>query len=92
MLFRSGEVILPPLTELLMKARREKWTKTHFLEEARHIPGIYIPRFFKMNADGSLKPKFADYTKIKRRAVADLKNAPYPEKQVVPFGAVHNNL
>ena len=56
------------------------------------IPGIYIPRFFKMNADGSLKPKFADYTKIKRRAVADLKNAPYPEKQVVPFGAVHNRL
>lgn len=88
----EGECILPPLTELLMKARREKWTKTHFLKEARHIPGIYVPRFFDMNADGTLTPQFADYTKIKRRAVADLKDAPYPEKQVVPFGAVHNRL
>lgn len=88
----EGEAMLPPLTELLLKARREKWTKTKFLEKARHIPGIYVPRFFTMNKDGSLTPKFADYTKIKRRAVADLENAHYPEKQVVPFGAVHNRL
>lgn len=88
----EGEVMLPPLTELLLKARREKWTKTQFLEEARHIPGIYVPRFFTENQDGSLTPKFSDYTKIKRRAVADLKDAHYPEKQVVPFGAVHNRL
>lgn len=88
----EGEVMMPPLTELLMQARREKWTKTKFLEEARHIPGIYVPRFFDLQKDGSLKPKFSDYTKVKRRAVADLKDAPYPETQVVPFGAVHNRL
>lgn len=88
----EGEVILPQLTKLLMQARHEKWTKTQFLEQARFIPGIYVPRFFTMNDDGTLTPKFSDYTKIKRRAVADLKHAPYPEKQVVPFGAVHNRL
>ncbi len=88
----EGELILPPLTTLLMQARREKWTKTQFLEAARFIPGIYVPRFFDLKEDGTLTPKFADYTKIKRRAVADLKDAPYPEKQVVPFGAVHNRL
>lgn len=88
----EGEVMMPPLTELLMKARAEKWTKTKFLEEARHIPGIYVPSLFSLNPDGSLSPKFDDYTVVRRRAVADLKDAPYPEKQVVPFGAVHNRL
>lgn len=88
----EGEIMMPPLMELLIEARRKKWTKTRFLEEASHISGIYVPRFFDLNADGSLTPKLSGYTKIKRRAVADLKNARYPDKQVVPFGAVHNRL
>ncbi len=85
-------MVLPPLMELLIEARRKKWTKTRFLEEASRISGIYVPRFFDLNADGSLTPKLSGYTKIKRRAVADLKDARYPDKQVVPFGAVHNRL
>lgn len=88
----EGEIMMPPLMELLMQARSENWTKTKFLEEARHIPGIYVPSLFTLNNDGTLTPKFDDYTKIQRRAVADLKDAHYPESQVVPFGAVHNRL
>ncbi len=88
----EGEVMMPPLIELLMQARSEKWTRTKFLEEARHIPGIYVPSLFEMKEDGTLTPKFADYTKVLRRAVPDLKDAHYPTKQVVPFGAVHNRL
>lgn len=88
----EGEIMMPPLMELLIEARRKKWTKTRFLEEASRISGIYVPRFFDLNADGSLTPKLSGYTKIKRRAVADLKDARYPDKQVVPFGAVHNRL
>ncbi|HBV41333.1 MAG TPA: TIGR03960 family B12-binding radical SAM protein, partial [Desulfovibrio sp.] len=88
----EGEIMMPPLMELLIEARRKKWTKTRFLEEASRISGIYVPRFFDLNTDGSLTPKLSGYTKIKRRAVADLKDARYPDKQVVPFGAVHNRL
>ena len=88
----EGEVMMPPLIELLMKARAEKWTRTKFLEEARHIPGIYVPSLFDMAQDGTLTPKFADYTKVLRRAVHDLSDAHYPTHQVVPFGAIHNRL
>ena len=82
----EGEIMMPPLMELLIEARRKKWTKTRFLEEASRISGIYVPRFFDLNADGSLTPKLSGYTKIKRRAVADLKDARYPDKQVVLSG------
>jgi len=88
----EGEAIMPALVELLIQARAEKWTRTKFLEESRHIPGIYVPSLFDMEEDGTLTPKFADYTKVLRRAIHDLKDAHYPVQQVVPFGAVHNRL
>lgn len=88
----EAEVIMPAFIDLLMKARAQKWTRTQFLEEARHIPGIYVPSLFIMNEDGSLTPKFDDYTKVLRHAVTDMNAAAYPANQVVPFGAVHNRL
>ena len=34
----------------------------------------------------------SDYTRPVRRIVADINNTPYPARQVVPVGAVHNRL
>ena len=88
----ESEAMLPQLVSLLISAREAGLSKSEFLAEARHIPGVYVPSLFSMNPDGSLTPVFADYTEVKRRALPDLSMAFYPAQQVVPFGAVHNRL
>ncbi len=92
MVLGEGEESLVDLCELLVKARTEKCTRSEFLQNARHIPGLYIPSLFTEQPDGSLKPQYDDYTVAKRRIVADIDKAPYPVKQAVPIGAVHNRL
>ncbi len=88
----EGEAMMVELAELLIVARQNNWSKTKFLEEARHIDGIYVPSFFELQEDKTLKPKFSDYQKVYRQAVPNLDQIDYPVKQVVPFGAVHNRL
>ena len=92
MLLGEGEELLPEVLTLLQQAREAVWTKRQFLEQARHIAGVYIPSFFHERADGSLEPEFADYTRPARRIVTDFDKATYPVSQVVPIGAVHNRL
>ena len=92
MVLGDGEEVLVELCELLSLARSEHWKRSKFLEEARHIPSIYVPSLFTENTDGKLSPKFPDYTKVYRRIVTDLNKAAYPVQQVVPIGAVHNRL
>ena len=88
----DGEESLVDVLELLEKAKANGWGRARYLEEARHIPGIYVPSFFTLGADGSLQARFADHARPARRIVADLNSAPYPVEQVVPIGAVHNRL
>lgn len=92
MVLGESEAVLPELIPLLRRARAEGWSKSAFLAEARRVPGIYVPSLFRERPDGSLEPVYADYTEVRRRAVADLKDAFYPVEQVTPFGAVHNRL
>lgn len=92
MVLGEAEAVMPILVELLMKARAATWSRRRFLEESRHIPGVYVPSFFRELPGGLLEPLHADYTFVARRPVADMKDAFYPVEQVVPFGAVHNRL
>jgi radical SAM family uncharacterized protein/radical SAM-linked protein len=87
----DGEAVLPQLVNLLIEARELGWSRRHFLEESRHIPGVYVPSLFT-ERDGVLAPLFADYPKAVRRIVPDLDEAFYPTGQVVPIGAIHNRL
>ena len=92
MVLGDGEETFPEVLELLERARADSWGRTRFLEEARHIPGVYVPSFFSEGPDGRLKPRFADHARPARRIVADLEAALYPARQVIPAGAVHNRL
>jgi radical SAM family uncharacterized protein/radical SAM-linked protein len=61
------------------------------------IKGVYIPIFFKAEYDSggfqSLLPLTSGYSKIARRIITDLDNAPFPDMPVVPFGRpVHDRL
>ncbi len=91
MVLGEGEQCLVDIAKALVKARAEHGKRSKFLEDVRHIQGVYVPSLFT-EKDGKLKAKFSDYTKATRRIVNNLDEAAYPVKQVVPIGAVHNRL
>lgn len=92
MVLGDGEESLPDILRLLERARAQGWTRSRLLEEARHIPGVYVPSFFTQGEAGVLTPRYADHARPARRIVADLERALYPARQVIPVGAVHNRL
>ena len=93
-LLGDGETLLPDFCALLARARQEGWRRSQFLREAVNIPGVYVPEFFAADPDDPsiVRPALPGMPKPARRIVADMDTAAYPEKQVVPFGAVHNRL
>lgn len=68
------------------------------LLELSKIQGVYVPSFFEplyseTRAFKGMKPLHDGYTKVERRVIASLENAPYPRKPIVPnVTAVHDRL
>ena len=96
----EGEEVLLEICHLYNKMKDEgSYSRTAFLREASHIEGVYIPSLYDVsyNADGTIKefaPKYPDVpAKIKKRIVADMDEAPYPEKLVMPYiETVHDRI
>ncbi len=96
----EGEEVLVEISKLYIKMRQEKtYTRSAFLREASNIEGVYIPSLYEVsyNDDGTIKeykPLYDDVpTKIKKRIVADLDKAPYPEKLIMPYiETVHDRI
>ena len=68
--------------------------RIEFLEMISKIPGVYVPRFYKVeyNEDGTMKlisPNNEKYpAKITKRIIKDLDQVYYPEKVIVPFNQI----
>lgn len=101
MVLGDGEETLPEVLRLLQTAVETDIPRTDFLRQAALIPGVYVPSLFapdplaaqdKKNHELPLRPIFPDIPTPARRIVADLNAAPYPTRQVMPTGAVHNRL
>ena len=96
----EGEEVLLEISHLYMKMKEDgTYTKTAFLRAASHIEGVYVPSLYKVgyNPDGTLKeyePMYPDVPKtVRKRIVADLDTAPYPEKLVMPYTeTVHDRI
>lgn len=88
----EAESLMPEVLEAVQKNRESGASREETLLALSRIPGVYVPEFFHENPDGSLTPLHAHHTKITRRVVPDMNNAPYPRRQPIPFGAVHNRL
>ena len=96
----EGEEVLLEICHLYNKMKDDgSYTRAAFLREASHIDGVYIPSLYDVsyNSDGTIKefaPKYPDVpTKIKKRIVADMDTAPYPEKLVMPYiETVHDRI
>ena len=96
----EGEEVLLEISHLYIKMKKDgTYTREEFLRAASHIEGVYVPSLYTVeyNSDGTLKeytPKFEDVPKtVRKRIVADLDNALYPEKLVMPYTeTVHDRI
>ncbi len=96
----EGEEVLLEISHLYIKMKEEgTYTREAFLREASHIEGVYIPSLYRVeyNDDGTLKPYEPLYPDVPRtvrkRIAADLDNAPYPKKLVMPYTeTVHDRI
>ena len=96
----EGEEVLAEICHLYIDMKENgRYTREAFLREASHIDGVYIPSLYEVtyNEDGTIKsftPKYPDVpSKVKKRIVADLDKAPYPEKLVMPYiETVHDRI
>ena len=85
----EGEESTVEIVALYDKAKAEGWSKDQFLREVSHIPGVYVPSFYRheYNADGTLSaivPLNGAPGRITKRIVEDLDNAYWPTKMIVP--------
>ena len=96
----EGEEVLPELARLYIEMKEEgSYTKSAYLRRASHIEGVYVPSLYRVGykPDGTLlpyEPLYPDVPRVvRKRIVADLDNAPYPEKLVMPFTeTVHDRI
>ena len=94
----DGEEVSDELYDLLIKAKKEEWTKKTFLLEAAKIKGIYVPSLYDIeyNEDGTIKAITAKETapeRVVKRVVKDLNTVHYPDKFIVPFiEVVHDRV
>jgi radical SAM family uncharacterized protein/radical SAM-linked protein len=97
-LLGDGEEAVLNIAEAVIEAKLKGENRSQLLERLSGIEGVYIPSFFEpqYNQDGTLSgiaPLKTGYTKVRRRFLADLDAAPYPDSPVVPFmKTVHDRV
>ena len=85
----EGEEADRELTELLMEAKTEGWTKAAFLEAAAQIEGVYVPSLYTPEylPDGRMKglaPRSGAPERVRKRIIEDLDRVYFPEHTIVP--------
>ncbi len=96
----EGEEVLLEICRLYNEMKENgTYSRSAFLLAATKIEGVYIPSLYDVeyNSDGTIKayiPKADGIPmKIKKRIVADLNEAPYPDKLIMPYiETVHDRI
>ncbi|MFC1826459.1 TIGR03960 family B12-binding radical SAM protein [Thermodesulfobacteriota bacterium] len=94
----DGEEAVLEIGAVLKTAKQSKWPRADTLEKLSEIPGVYVPKFFKLSYDtggeiqaiNSLKK---GYEKVQRRILPDLETSHTPAKPLVPLvRIIHDRL
>jgi radical SAM family uncharacterized protein/radical SAM-linked protein len=97
-LLGDGEEAVLEIAEAVRLGKRAGYGKAALLERLAAIEGVYVPSFFepRYHPDGSIAeiaPLKAGPARVRRRFLADLDSAPYPDAPVVPFmKTVHDRV
>ncbi|MEO1145967.1 MAG: TIGR03960 family B12-binding radical SAM protein [Cyanobacteria bacterium J06638_22] len=87
----DGEELLPEIGLVLDEAKAQGWSREATLLDLAQVPGVYVPRFYDLQADGSVQPNHPDVPARVLRRVA----TPIPAYSIglVPFvETVHDRL
>ncbi len=87
----DGEELLPEIGFVIKEGKAVGLSKEELLLDLAQVPGVYVPRFYEMAADGSVHPITTDVPKRILRRVA----TPIPAYSIglVPFvETVHDRL
>ena len=94
----DGEEVVLELCAAVRVSKAAGENRTALLKRLAAIEGIYVPSHFTVTyrADGritEIAPKDPQQPKVRRRVLADLDSAPYPEQPIVPFlQTVHDRV
>lgn len=98
-LLGDGEEAVVEIAETLRQWKREGAAdKRTLLDYLSRIDGVYIPSLFEVDyhADGTvaaIRPLMPGYGAVRRRFLADLEIAPFPEQPIIPFmKTVHDRV
>ena len=87
----EGETVYNELLDSYKDWKKVGGSRTDFLRQAAQIEGLYVPQFYDVtyHEDGTIA-SFAPIDsaapgKIRKQAVMNVTDAPYPMKPVVPF-------
>ena len=86
----DGEEVMMDLLDLYKEYKGQGASREEFLKAASHIGGIYVPSLYDVsyNEDGTVKavsPVGDAPAVVRKRVVADLDSAYYPDKFLVPY-------
>ncbi|NEQ32898.1 MAG: TIGR03960 family B12-binding radical SAM protein [Leptolyngbya sp. SIO4C5] len=87
----DGEELLPEIGLVLEEGKAAGLSRTELLLDLAQVPGVYVPQFYQMAADGSVQPIRPDVPPRILRRVA----TPMPEYSIglVPYvETVHDRL
>ncbi len=89
-LLGDGEEAVLEIAQAVREAKKTGENKAQLLEHLSAIEGVYIPSLFEPQyaPDGTLtaiKTLKQGYTSVRRRFLADLDAAPFPDSPVIPF-------
>ena len=87
----DGEELLPEIGFVLEEGKAAGLSKEDLLLDLAQVPGVYVPRFYDMNPDGSVRPNREDVPSRILRRVA----TPIPAYSIglVPYvETVHDRL
>jgi radical SAM family uncharacterized protein/radical SAM-linked protein len=94
----DGEEVIVDLCRVVREAKQAGSSRAQLLEALAEIDGVYVPSLFAVvyHDDGriaKLQPLRKNYTKVRRRVLADLAAVDYPVTPIVPFmNTVHNRV
>lgn len=87
----DGEELLPEIGLVIEEGKKDGLTRTELLLDLAQVPGVYVPQFYDMQPDGSVKPNRDDVPERVLRRVA----TPIPAYSIglVPYvQTVHDRL
>lgn len=89
-LLGDGEEAVVEIVQAVRESKKTGESRQELLQRLSLIEGVYIPSFFEphYNTDGTVSeivPLKPDYKSVRRRFLANLDAATYPDSPVVPF-------